>query len=146
MYFVDAIGNTRPAQETALSAPPMPGADSALARDSVFEEDRGSEEARQSQEQSAAHEAQMCKPCIFHYHGLCKKGEECNQCHLRHNARQLRRAQPSRLKRESLRGRLAARDAGAGEGASSSAYLGSDPSPRAGHSTEPFATGARSAA
>jgi len=60
-----------------------------------------------SDERAAAHYANACKPCIFDYHGVCRNGERYNHCHYEHSARQLRRAQPSRLKRNRVRSRLA---------------------------------------
>lgn len=58
------------------------------------------------------HQADACRPCIFAYHGLCERGGGCNHCHFRHSARQLRRANPSQVKRSKLGRRIAAREAG----------------------------------
>lgn len=63
---------------------------------------------------SAAHEADACRPCIFEYHGVCDKGGDCNHCHFRHSARQLRRANPSQVKRKNVMRRLAARGLSSG--------------------------------
>lgn len=117
--FVDALGNTeviaqRPAP--ALWASDADTGPSGCVEDVMVQEraargPRREVMAQHSLEQamdegSVAHEANACKPCIFHYHGVCTKGETCNQCHLGHSSRQMRRAQPSRLKRDRLRSRL----------------------------------------
>mmetsp|Transcript_92453 Transcript_92453/g.258404 ORF Transcript_92453/g.258404 Transcript_92453/m.258404 type:complete len:215 (-) Transcript_92453:67-711(-) len=62
---------------------------------------------------AAAHRADLCRPCIFVYHGVCEKGETCSHCHFPHSARQLRRANPSVEKRNKVRRRVAASGAGA---------------------------------
>jgi len=93
--FVDAIGNI---EGEAQGRPPV-------ARDVVDQMADTRLDFKQD-ERAAAHEANTCKPCIFDYHGVCSKGGACNHCHLGHSAKQLRRAQPSRLKRDRLRQRL----------------------------------------
>mmetsp|Transcript_49527 Transcript_49527/g.139403 ORF Transcript_49527/g.139403 Transcript_49527/m.139403 type:complete len:242 (+) Transcript_49527:106-831(+) len=72
---------------------------------------RGSSGEQEHRTSLAAHEADVCRPCIFAYHDVCDKGSDCSHCHFRHSARQLRRANPSQVKRNNVRRRVASRGA-----------------------------------
>lgn len=78
-------------------------------RSSPREAARASLEGREGRTSVAAHDADTCRPCIFEYHGVCDKGSDCSHCHFPHTARQLRRANPSQVKRNNVRRRLETR-------------------------------------
>mmetsp|Transcript_108351 Transcript_108351/g.209758 ORF Transcript_108351/g.209758 Transcript_108351/m.209758 type:complete len:197 (-) Transcript_108351:56-646(-) len=50
--------------------------------------------------------ADSCKPCLFMHKGLCNHGSECRFCHLRHSARRIRKARPSKITRMQLKNRI----------------------------------------
>lgn len=127
--FVDRIGNTEivaggvgPPEGQSVSTEDAEEVRGVLAKASRSELDP--QWTGPPDESAAAHEANACKPCIFDYHGVCTRGDVCRHCHLRHSALELRRAQPSRLKRDRLRSRL-----GEVSGGEASLLWAPDPSP-----------------
>mmetsp|Transcript_6077 Transcript_6077/g.13466 ORF Transcript_6077/g.13466 Transcript_6077/m.13466 type:complete len:447 (-) Transcript_6077:155-1495(-) len=51
------------------------------------------------------HRRGLCKPCLYWYQGLCRKGESCTFCHLTHEEQQIRRVRPSKRTRICLQRR-----------------------------------------
>lgn len=59
---------------------------------------------------SAGHYAGDCKPCLYYYRQLCRKGHRCDFCHIAHDEDSVKRVRPSKKTRLLLQQR------GPGEG------------------------------
>lgn len=53
------------------------------------------------------HEMGQCKPCLFWFHNLCRRGQQCSFCHLRHTKAEVMAHRPrAYLRRQLAEGKL----------------------------------------